>query len=76
MTPTVALIHDLEDRLKAERTSVAHVCRAAGIDRVTWQRWKGGAPPRAETWRRVRAVLVPILGADVPEQPPAVEESA
>jgi hypothetical protein len=63
-------IVDLERRLKRCGVSVAHVCRAAGIDRVTWHRWKGGAPPRRETWGRVREVLVPLIG-DVPTAKPA-----
>ena len=69
MTIDAATILEIEGRLRARSVSVAHVCREAGIDRVTWHRWKGGVPPRRETWGRVVDVLVPLIGPVAPAAP-------
>jgi hypothetical protein len=63
------LIRDIEARLDAKRISVSRVCRAAGVERSTWHRWKmRHAAPRPETWERVRASLLPLIG-EVPDLP-------
>lgn len=73
MSISAATILEIEGRLRAASVSVAHVCREAGIDRVTWHRWKGGVPPRRETWGRVAEVLVPLIG---PVPPAPASEAA
>lgn len=63
MTPEMLAIRDIEARLKGAGHSVAHVCRAAGMDRVTWHRWKkGDARPSDACWEAVRGVLRPLIG--------------
>ncbi len=71
-SPGVALILDLEARLRARGVSVSRVCRQAEKDRADWQRWKGGRVPRRSSWREMRAVLVEWLGEEgIPVEFPA-----
>lgn len=54
------LIADAESRAQAGGLSIDDLCKAAGIARSTWQRWKSGATePTMRTWRRVEDALPP-----------------
>ena len=47
----------IEAKVKASGMTVNELCKAADIDRATWQRWKAGeVPPLLSNWRRVLGV--------------------
>lgn len=51
-------IRQIEGRLKSTGVSVDDFCQRAGINRATWQRWKGGSgKPMLASWLAVLDAL-------------------
>ncbi len=52
----------MEERLRANRVSLAVVLSEAGIDRSTWTRWRSGATrPRLDTWMAAQSAVEKVL---------------
>lgn len=55
----------IEARLRAARIPVTEVCRRAGINRMTWQRWKAGSSaPRRTSVAAIERALADLLPAE------------
>lgn len=50
---------EAEDRAKRAGLKVTDLCKAAGVHRATWQRWKSGRTggPTITQWTAVEALL-------------------
>ena len=52
------MIFDAEAEAAMAGVSVQELCRRAGLNRATWQRWKAGTVgPTLANWQRVQAVI-------------------
>lgn len=52
--------NEIEARAEKRGMTIAELLRAAGINRVTWWRWKTGRfQPRAATVERILEILAP-----------------
>ncbi len=58
---TTPYLDEIEAVLKGKRVSIAKLCRDAQIDPTTWQRWKNGAQPRADSWDRLRVACFRLV---------------
>ena len=62
-------IRAIELRTKGAGHSVDDLCKAARINRATWQRWKGGESiPNLRSWLRVTSALQTFENEAVAEQ--------
>lgn len=68
---TAPNLEEVEAFLKGKRVSIAKLCRDAQIDPTTWQRWKNGAHPRADSWDRLRVACFRL----VKWKPPALDSA-
>lgn len=50
---------EAEERAKRSGLKVVDLCKAAGVHRATWQRWKSGKTggPTIKQWHAVEALL-------------------
>ena len=50
---------EAEERAKRSGLKVVDLCKAAGVHRATWQRWKSGKTggPTIMQWRAVETLL-------------------
>jgi hypothetical protein len=52
---------DFEEAARANHVSMAQICRSAGVDQSTFQRWKAGADIRMGTYADLLKALEQII---------------